>query len=40
MAKAYKVLGMVDLSDDALRVLEQNFPKHRGIAEVRGITVK
>ncbi len=40
MAKAYKVLGMNDLSDDALRVLEENFPKHRGIAEVKGITVK
>ena len=40
MAKAYKVLGMVDLSDDALRVLETNFPKHSGISEVRQITVK
>ncbi len=40
MAKAYKVLGMTDLSNDALRVLEQNFPKHSGIAEVRGITIK
>ena len=40
MAKAYKVLGMTDLSNDALRVLEQNFPKHRGIAEVRATVVK
>ena len=40
MAKAYKVLGMTELSDDALRVLEKNFPKHRGIAEVRATSVK
>ncbi len=40
MAKAYKILGMTDLSNDALRVLEQNFPKYPGIAEVRETRVK
>ncbi len=40
MARAYKVLGMTDLSNDALRVLEKNFPKHHGIARVRETTVK
>jgi len=40
MAKAYKVLGMADLSNDALRVLEENFPKYPGIAEVRKTKVK
>lgn len=34
MAKAYKVLGMNELSDDALRVLQTNFPDHPGIQEV------
>jgi outer membrane protein assembly factor BamD len=39
MAKAYKVLEMNDLSADALRVLETNFPNHPGIDEVREVTV-
>lgn len=34
MAKAYKVMGMNDLSQDALRVLELNYPGHTGVAEV------
>jgi outer membrane protein assembly factor BamD len=34
MAKAYKVMGMDDLSSDALRVLELNYPGHTGVAEV------
>ncbi len=40
MAKSYKILGMNDLSDDALRVLEKNFPKYKGIREVRSISVE
>jgi outer membrane protein assembly factor BamD len=40
MAKAYKVLDMQDLSDDALRVLELNFPNHPGIDDVRTTVVK
>lgn len=40
MAKSYKVMGMTDLSNDALRVLELNFPDHPGISEVRGVVVK
>lgn len=40
MAKAYKVLEMDDLSADALRVLETNYPNHPGIAEVREVVVK
>jgi len=39
MAKAYKVLEMDDLSNDALRVLELNFPGHPGIEEIRKIRV-
>ena len=35
MAKAYKVMDMPDLSEDALRVLELNYPGHPGVAEVR-----
>ncbi|MGQ0656491.1 MAG: outer membrane protein assembly factor BamD [Chromatiales bacterium] len=40
MAKAYRVLGMDDLSQDALRVLEYNFPNHPGIQEVRDTAVR
>lgn len=40
MAKAYKIMGMNDLSDDALRVLELNYPNHPGIYEVRGLVVQ
>ena len=35
MAKAYKVLGLDDLSNDILRVLDLNYPGYPGIAEVR-----
>lgn len=40
MAKAYKVIGLNDLADDALRVLERNHPSSPGIAEVRSLVVK
>ncbi|PCJ30717.1 MAG: outer membrane protein assembly factor BamD [Gammaproteobacteria bacterium] len=35
MAKAYKVLELQQLSDDALRVLELNYPGYDGVATVR-----
>ncbi|MGD9603891.1 MAG: outer membrane protein assembly factor BamD [Gammaproteobacteria bacterium] len=35
LAKAYRVLELEDLSDDALRVLELNYPNHPGIEEVK-----
>jgi outer membrane protein assembly factor BamD len=35
MAKAYKVMELDDLSADALRVLELNYPGHAGVADVR-----
>ncbi|WP_297813334.1 outer membrane protein assembly factor BamD [uncultured Methylophaga sp.] len=40
MAKAYKVMGMNDLSQDALRVLELNYPGHTGVAEVHKTELK
>ncbi len=40
MAKAYKVLEMDDLSSDALRVLELNYPNHPGLHEVDDILVR
>lgn len=40
MAKAYKVMGLEDLSSDAMRVLELNYPGHPGIAEVRQTRVE
>ncbi|MBT8419771.1 MAG: outer membrane protein assembly factor BamD [Gammaproteobacteria bacterium] len=33
MAKAYRLLGTDELAEDALRVLEFNFPDHPGIGE-------
>ena len=39
MAKAYKIMGVDDLAEDALRVLETNFPSHPGIAEVQRLVV-
>lgn len=35
MAKAYKIMELNDLSNDAMRVLEANYPAHPGIADVR-----
>ena len=40
MAKAYKVLELDDLSGDALRVLELNYPNHPGLEEVQDILVR
>jgi outer membrane protein assembly factor BamD len=40
MAKAYKVMEMNDLSEDAIRVLELNYPNHPGLYEIREIVVK
>ena len=40
LAKSYKVLELNDLSDDALRVLELNYPNHPGISEVNKTTVR
>jgi outer membrane protein assembly factor BamD len=40
MAKAYKIMEMYDLSEDALRVLELNYPGHPGVAEVRKTKVE
>jgi len=40
MAKAYRVLEMDDLSNDALRVLELNYPNHPGIYEVKDVEVQ
>jgi outer membrane protein assembly factor BamD len=39
MAKAYKVLGLNDLSADTLRVLELNYPAHPGIRDVKSIVL-
>lgn len=39
MAKAYKVLEMNDLANDAMRVLKLNYPDHPGIGEVENTVV-
>jgi outer membrane protein assembly factor BamD len=40
LAKSYKVLELNDLSNDALRVLEINYPNHPGITEVNKTAVR
>ncbi len=40
LAKAYRVLEMNDLSDDALRVLELNYPNHPGAYDAKNVKVK
>ena len=37
MATAYKVLALDDLSEDALRVLELNYPDHPDIARIEAL---
>ena len=39
MAKTYKVMEMQVLSDDAIRVLQNNYPNHPGIYEVETVQV-
>lgn len=40
MAKAYKVMELNELSEDAVRVLELNYPNHPGIYEVREVILQ
>lgn len=39
LAKAYKAMQLSDLSEDALRVLELNYPNHPGIQEVAELDI-
>lgn len=39
LAKAYRVLEMEDLANDAIRVLENNYPNHPGLADVRNVKI-
>jgi len=40
MAKAYRVLEMEDLANDAIRVLKMNYPNHPGIYQIEELEVK
>ncbi len=40
LARSYKILGLDDLSRDALRVLQLNYPNYPGIEEVQEIVVQ
>nr|VFJ63548.1 MAG: Beta-barrel assembly machine subunit BamD [Candidatus Kentron sp. FW] len=40
MIKAYKLMGVHELSTEALRILELNFPGHPGITEAKEMTTK
>ena len=39
-ARAYKILGLQDLSEDTARVLEINYPQHSGLDSLRKITLE
>ena len=39
-ARAYKILGLQDLSEDTIRVLEINYPQHIGLDSLREITLE
>jgi outer membrane protein assembly factor BamD len=39
MARSYKILGLNELSDDALRVLKLNYPDHPEIAAIQALPV-
>lgn len=39
LAKAYRVLEMEDLASDAIRVLENNYPNHPGLADVKNVKI-
>jgi outer membrane protein assembly factor BamD len=39
MARGYKILGLDDLVEDTLRVLESNFPDYPGIAQARQLQI-
>jgi len=40
LAKAYKIMGLNDLSNDALTVLKLNYPDYKGILEVVKVTIQ
>jgi len=40
VVRAYKVLELNELSEDALRVLESNYPEYQGIAELRELVIE
>lgn len=40
MARAYKVLGMDDLANDAIRVLELNYPNSPGLQDAKEAVVR
>ena len=39
LAKSYKILELDDLSADAVRVLQLNYPNHPGLQEVQSTRV-
>ncbi len=40
LAKAYKIMALNDLSDNAMRVLKLNYPDDQGIVEVEQLVVR
>jgi outer membrane protein assembly factor BamD len=39
MARAYKLMGLQDLSDDVVRVLKLNYPNHPDLAVIQNMPV-
>ncbi|MDM8566706.1 outer membrane protein assembly factor BamD [Candidatus Halobeggiatoa sp. HSG11] len=40
LARAYKIMGLQDLSDSTLDVLKLNYPDHHGIAKIENLVAK
>lgn len=40
LARAYKIMGLQDLSDSTLEILQLNYPNHAGIAKVKNLAVR
>ncbi len=40
LSKSYRIMGLNDLSENALKVLKLNYPDYKGIAEVQNLVVE
>lgn len=40
LARAYKIMGLQELSDSALEVLKLNYPDHPGVAKIENLAVR
>ncbi|MDM8567928.1 outer membrane protein assembly factor BamD [Thiotrichales bacterium HSG1] len=40
LARAYKIMGLQDLSDSTLKILKLNYPNHPGIIKIENLAVR